>query len=371
MTSTAQALRESRPLLEVDQHDRGFRLEAQEPGGGRSVSMAESGDRGQLLRSYLPHWDGDLPPGHRQFTYDALGRLTEDQLVAFGGGIVQSTELRHDGLTATQTDSLGHVTTGTRNAWGRLMEVVDPNGNRTRYEYDAFGALLRVRDAHNNLVSELGYNPRGIKLSVNDMDRGAWTWTRNALGETTALRDAKGQVLRFDYDPLGRITKRIAPEGNASWTWGNTAAKHDIGRLAAISGPGYAESFTYDAIGRPANHTIVSDASYRYDFTYNQQGLLDFMTFPAAGSGSPFRIRHEYDSGRVSRITNADSSGEALWTLNAQDPPGMRSTCRSAAPCVSSVVSHRSVANWSIDKPESGAARRSRILTTNGTRTAT
>ena len=134
--------------LEVDQHDRGFRLEAQEPGGGRSVSMAESGDRGQLLRSYLPHWDGDLPPGHRQFTYDALGRLTEDQLVAFGGGIVQSTGLRHDGLTATQTDSLGHVTTGTRNAWGRLMEVVDPNGNRTRYEYDAFGALLRVRDAH-------------------------------------------------------------------------------------------------------------------------------------------------------------------------------------------------------------------------------
>ena len=266
--------------LEVDQHDRGFRLEAQEPGGGRSVSMAESGDRGQLLRSYLPHWDGDLPPGHRQFTYDALGRLTEDQLVAFGGGIVQSTELRHDGLTATQTDSLGHVTTGTRNAWGRLMEVVDPNGNRTRYEYDASGALLRVRDAHNNLVSELGYNPRGIKLSVNDMDRGAWTWTRNALGETTALRDAKGQVLRFEFDPLGRITKRIAPEGNASWTWGNTAAKHDIGRLAAISGPGYAESFTYDAIGRPASHTIVSDASYRYDFTYNQQGLLDFDDFP-------------------------------------------------------------------------------------------
>ena len=82
----------------------------------------------------------------------------------------------------------------------------------------------------------------------------------------------RARSLRFEYDPLGRITKRIAPEGNASWTWGNTAAKHDIGRLAAISGPGYAESFIYDAIGRPANHTIVSDASYRYDFTYNRRG---------------------------------------------------------------------------------------------------
>ncbi len=87
-------------------------------------------------------------------------------------------------------------------------------------------------------------------------------------------------------------------------------------------GPGYAENFTYDAIGRPASHTIVSDASYRYDFTYNTQGLLDSMTFPAAGSGSPFRIRHEYDSGRVSRITNAASPGEPFWTLNARIASG-------------------------------------------------
>ena len=28
--------------LEVDQHERGFRLEAQEPGGGRSVAMIHS-----------------------------------------------------------------------------------------------------------------------------------------------------------------------------------------------------------------------------------------------------------------------------------------------------------------------------------------
>ncbi len=308
--------------LEVDQHDRGFRLEAQEPGGGWSTSKTEFGDRGQLTRIYLPHWDGDLPPGHRQFTYDALGRLKAEQVVAFGGAVTQSTELRHDGLTATQIDSLGHVTARMRNAWGRLTDVVDPKGSLTRYEYDAFGSLLRVRDAHNNLLAEIGYNPRGMKLTVNDMDRGTWTWTRNALGETTALRDAKGQILRFEYDPLGRITKRIAPEGDASWIWGKTATKHDFGRLAAISGPGYAENFTYDAIGRPASHTIVSDASYRYDFTYNTQGLLDTMTFPAAGSGSPFRIRHDYDFGRVSRITNAGTSGESIWTLNAQDAAG-------------------------------------------------
>ena len=46
------------------------------------------------------------------------------------------------------------------------------------------------------------------------------------------------------------------------------------------------------------------------------------MTFPAAGSGSPFRIRHEYDVGRVSRITNARCVRRSIWTLNAQDAAG-------------------------------------------------
>ncbi len=308
--------------LEVDQHERGFRLETEEPGGGRSVSLTEFGVRGELIRRYLPHWDGDSPSGYRQFDYDMLGRLAGERLTAAGGTIAQSVELRYDGLAVTQTDSLGHATTGTRSAWGRLMEVVDAKGGRTRYEFDAFGALQRVRDAQNNPVAALGYNSRGMKVAVDDMDRGTWTWTRNALGETTALRDAKGQVVRFEYDPLGRITKRIAPDGTSSWSWGSTAAKHDIGRLASLAGPGYSESFAYDGIGRPASHTIVSDANYRYDFSYNNQGLLDTMTYPGAGGGSPFRIRHEYDAGRVSRIMNAGGSGESYWRLNAQDAAG-------------------------------------------------
>ena len=55
-----------------------------------------------------------------------------------------------------------------------------------------------MRDALGNDVASIGYNPRGIKLTVDDMDRGTWTWTRNALGETTALRDAKGSGHAFD-----------------------------------------------------------------------------------------------------------------------------------------------------------------------------
>ncbi len=308
--------------LEVDQHDRGFRLESEEPGGGRSVATVDSGERGQVTRHYLPHWDGSTPPGYLQFNYDALGRLSGEQLATADGSIVRSLALEYDGLSVTQTDPLGHVTTGARSAWGPLMEVVDAKGGRTRYEYDAFGALLRVRDAQDNTVATLGYNPRGMKVSIDDMDRGAWNWTRNAMGETTALRDAKGQVIQFEYDLLGRVTKRTAPDGTAYWVWGSVAGKHEIGRLASLAGPGYSENFTYDGIGRPATHTVVADARYRYAFTYNTQGLLDTMTFPAAGAGSAFRIGHVYDAGRLSRIVDAAPPGEPYWTLNARDAGG-------------------------------------------------
>ena len=161
-----------------------------------------------------------------------------------------------------------------------------------------------------------------MKVAVTDADLGSWAWTRNPLGETTALRDAKGQVIQFDYDALGRVTKRTAPDGTANWIWGSTASKKNIGRLASRSGPGYSEAFTYDSIGRPASQTIVSDSSYRFDYTYNALGLLDTITYPAAGAGTPFRIRHDYDDGRVSRIGNADAPGEYFWRQNAQDAAG-------------------------------------------------
>lgn len=310
--------------LEVDQNERGFRLESQRRGGGTSISTVDSDDRGLPIRQYLPYWEGGTSPGYWQKDYDLLGRLRTAELLAGGGGIQRSAAFQYDGHSTIATDSLGHATTGTRTAWGRIAEVVDPLGGRTRYDYDAFGRMLGVRDAANNTASTATFNPRGMKLTQTDMDMGKWTWTRNALGEVTALRDAKGQIARFEYDALGRITRRIAPDGTEDWTWGATAANRDIGRLAGISSPGYAENFTFDGIGRPATRTIVADANYRYDYAYNALGLLDSITYPAAGAGSPFKIRHDYDAGRINRISNGHAPGDAYWTHNAEDAAGNR-----------------------------------------------
>ncbi len=308
--------------LEADRFDRPVRVESQEPGGGRSLSNVDYGARGEVARYHLPYWRGDATPGYVDFDYDLLGRLTGERLVEAGGTVRRRTTVRHEGLSVARTDALGRTTTATRLAWGPLAETVDALSGRTQYEHDAFGALARVRDAAGNIVLSVSRDARGWKTSASDADRGTWTWARNALGEATSLRDGKGQLAQFEYDLLGRLTKRTSPDGIADWTWGKTPAKKDVGRLAALSGPGYSESFAYDAAGRPSSHVVTADAGYRFDYAYNALGLLDTLTFPAAGAGNAFRVRHDYDAGRLSRLGDADSPGKPFWTLNATDAAG-------------------------------------------------
>ncbi|MSQ91403.1 MAG: hypothetical protein EXR87_00500 [Gammaproteobacteria bacterium] len=238
------------------------------------------------------------------------------------GAIDRAAIWRYDGHAITQTDPLGHVATETRSAWGRLMRVGDAAGGNTQYEYDAFGRLLLVRDALSNVAGTIAYNSRGMKIAQTDMDMGTWTYTPNALGEIVSLRDAKSQVATFTYDKLGRPTGRSATEGTSRWTWGASATRRNIGRLAAIAGPGYSESLAYDANGRPSTRTITSDASYRYDYAYNGQGLLDSLTYPGTGSGSRFKLGYEYESGQLMRIKDANAPATSFWRLTTQDASG-------------------------------------------------
>ena len=308
--------------VDFDQHARAFRQAVQLPGGGMSISSTESNRHGQPLRQYLPAWQGGQPPGYWQFGYDPIGRATQAALHAAGGAIELAESLRHEGLAATQVDARGNTSIGIRTAWGKLVQVVDALGNSTRYEYDALGKLLQVRDALNNQVAAITYNTRGMKLTQTDLDMGTWTWTRNTLGEVTALRDAKNQTVGFTYDALGRMTSRIAPDGTSHITWGNSATQRNIGQLASLAGPGYAESFSYDAFGRPASRTITTDASHRYDYAYNALGLLDSITYPADGSAARFRIAHKYDAGQLTRILDANSPATTFWRLNTVDAAG-------------------------------------------------
>jgi RHS repeat-associated protein len=308
-------------VLDMDQHDRGFRIAAATPGGGTAVQLFEADARGRERRRHAPFWAGGSPAGYWQLSYDAQDRLTGMSLHAADGALLRAHTLRHDGLAVTHVDALGRRTTGVRTAWGTPAEVTDPAGGVTRYEYDAFGNLLSVRDPLGILVASATYNAAGMLLTQTEMNSGTWTYTRNALGEIVALRDARSQDFAFAYDLLGRLTSRTAPEGASSFSWGTSASARNIGRLAGLAGPGYAEGYGYDSAGRLASRTITSDARYRYDYAYDAFGLPATLTYPAAGAGARFRLAFDHDAGQLVRVRDGATSA-VYWALGTRDAAG-------------------------------------------------
>jgi RHS repeat-associated protein len=157
-----------------------------------------------------------------------------------------------------------------------------------------------------------------------DVDRGTWSFVPNALGELTSQTDAKGQTTSFAYDKLGRPTSRSEAEGTATWTWGTSSTARNIGRLQSVSGPGYSESLTYDALGRLASRSVTSDATYLFDWTYNTLGLPDTLTYPTSTAGVRFKVKYAYAGGYLASIQDDTGNvlGPVLWNLNLLDARG-------------------------------------------------
>jgi len=162
------------------------------------------------------------------------------------------------------------------------------------------------------------YNIRGFKTTSNDPDTGNWTYTPNSLNELVSQTDNKNQTIAFDYDKLGRLISRLEPESATptTWTYGTSAALHEIGRLKSLSKPdGYAEAYTFDSIGRPASVTYTEDTTYQINYTYNSIGAVDTVTYPTSTSGYRFALKYLYSYGFPQQVKD-NAAGIVFWSLN-------------------------------------------------------
>lgn len=282
--------------------------------------------RGRILKQFVPYIDGQAAEGSRRWTYDLLNRVETDRLYTAANEIERETSYDYGGLSATVTDPLNHTTAYARAAWDDLLSLTDAASGVTRHQYNAFGELKQTTDAANNVVATVTYiDVRGLRTGLNDMSSGNRTFVPNALGEVVSQTDAKNQQMTFEYDALGRIKKRIEPDGASEWIWGTSAALDEIGRLKTVTGPGYAESLSYDTAGRLKTRSITVDGStHHFDFAYNNIGELYTLTYPVSTAGARFRLKYEYANGYLSSIrefTN-DVDNATFWALNQLNARG-------------------------------------------------
>lgn len=259
------------------------------------------------------------------FSYDLANRVTQsNRPLSDSNSTPQYTTTYYEGLTTRVVDALGKQSTQIQDAAGRTARSLDHDGYGQTIDYDAFGNPVRVQDTLGNTLQSATYNIHGIRTALTDMNMGSWGFAPNALGEIVSQSDAKSQTTSFVFDALGRLTQRTEAEGTSNWTWGTSAhnsvgAKY-IGTLKSISGPGYSETYTRDALARPSTTIVNADTAYHIDYSYNNLGKLETLTYPTSTSSYRLKLDYDYQSGQLLRVKDYNAPSTVFYQVGAVNP---------------------------------------------------
>lgn len=287
---------------------------------------------GRVVKKSTPHIAGEYDT---TYSYDILNRLIQTQRPINQNGGTQTTSYTYTGDTTTVVDPYGHARALIHDVNGWQRQAKDVLGYNIILGYDAAGAKTSVTDGLGNTLwtGTYAYGLAPFLTGEDDMDRGSWGYTVDALGERTAWTDPKGQHFYESYDALSRPHSRTEPDLFTQWTWGSSATNHNVGQLQSVcTGTGstcssgyYSESESYDSLGRLYQRSVAIPAvgTYTYTWQYNAAGYVDTLTYPLSTSGQALKLKYAYHTGSLQSITDVlDSPNVTIWQANAQSPFG-------------------------------------------------
>jgi RHS repeat-associated protein len=299
------------------------------------------------------------------FSYDELGRTVTTTVSSFhanpGAAVPLVTTTTHDELDrpVVEVDHRGATTQRAFDAAGRLIEQIDPAGNRVVTHHDAngrvgqldqhwqtpdgpvvitrqqvydLGGRLTRRVHPDGSAQDIEYDARNLPVVVRDetgvenladfnafaervgetVDPGGLgfvhRWSLDPVGRPVAYTDPTGQVTVTLLDGLGRVSGQDHPAGNTM-----RRAFDDAGRVTAEwTGAGNRVEYRYDGAGRLAQITNPSQApgtlavptrTFRYD------GLDRLVRADTAGQPMA-AVTRRFDS--LDRLRTETSNGVAI-----------------------------------------------------------
>lgn len=263
-------------------------------------------------------------------SFDQLNRVKEDktdvlQDIGFFGIVaatpegVAKQELTAQGLVSPNLRTPVNLPTlYTYDASGNVLEkaegsrIVNVNSTTytyvsTAYFYDAVGRLIRQLD------------DAGGPLQATS------TWTYDASGNVLVEVDPTGRRMLYEYDPLGRLTRTVAPDpdGVGAQLSPTTSYVYDAAGnvVEQTNGEGESVYSIYDATGRvvrtirPVSTGVDTETVYRYDLVGNLISMRD---------GAYNTTRYSYDklhrnlteTTKVALTLNDSQDATSIWTYD-------------------------------------------------------
>ncbi len=273
---------------------------------GKSVQLDRDG-KGRITRvtgpdgasvSYRYDADGDLVEVVNQrgasttYTYVAGHHL--DRVVGPDSSVMSRFEYE-DGRVVAIIDGNGNRTEVDSDPEARQEVVTDPGGARTTIStYDADGLLVKSDEVHGGRshVTEYEYDANRNVVLRRDPTGHEWRATYSGK-DITSLKLPSGAQTKVTYDALGQPLTWTDPEGKViTYTW------NADGTIASIKDPlGHVERYTYTNGRRTGK---VDRLGKSWAWTYSAAGLVTSERDPLGNV-----TRYEYDaSGRRTAVVD-------------------------------------------------------------------
>lgn len=262
-------------------------------------------------------------------TYDSL-----DRQVRYVDGSDNSWAYTYDaaGNIAQISDPLGSVIAYTHDTYNRVTQIQYPSGSIATLRYDTAGNLRTV-----TLPSNVNGTSQGINYQLDE------------IGQVTSIQ-VGANFINFEYDSLGNILQRTAPDGVVTDYEYDPAGNLISTRYSDGTGVDYSydilgnllavdnAQFEYDALGRVTLAQDNTSTSYRYDLVgnlieRNNQDLgttlysYDELHRMSQINLGDEQISFEYDErGRISDILRGESLATAIDYDNNDRIIGIRHT---------------------------------------------
>ena len=172
-----------------------------------------------------------------------------------------------NGNVTSVTDALGRTTSYTYDSNGNKTSETRPDGTTFSYTYDENGNMLSSSDGHGRTVSS-SYGSHGEVLTISTSGVTEISLAYDDYGNVISATDSVGNTQEFTYDSAGNI----ASISDSLGTIVNTICDSEGNIISVTSSDGNVINYSYDSNGRRISRSV----------TYQGATLTDTYSYDAA-----------------------------------------------------------------------------------------
>ena len=273
-----------------------------------------------------PYYEGEGASKWNTIQYDEYSRPIK--ATSFTGKIVESS---YNGrtVTVTETNANNRFKKQTADPLGNIIMSED-KGGVINFKFNAAGQVREVKYGNNTVTTQ--YDEWGRKSEFYDPSNGLYKYQYNAFGQLVKETSPKGYK-EYTYNSLGQLITQheVTTDGTQNTDKNISYSYNDKGMVTGKSGiskgKAFSSSITYDNYGRVLEATENSNGKIftQKGLVYDDKGRVSSYEKGLSSSGiyTKVNVENVYStwSGELFQLKDKNT-GKVLWELQEANAKG-------------------------------------------------